>query len=62
MEPMKRNMIMKNVAGFHSFDFDFFADLQSSGCSERRRSGFGMRDFQKAGWAMVGAELAFRMN
>ena len=42
MEPIKRKMMMKNVAGFHSLERGFF----SRGTSDRR-SGFGIRDFQK---------------
>lgn len=61
MDPTNRKATMKNVAGFHSFDFGFFADLHCSGCSERR-SGLGMRDFQKDSWKTLGGELACRTN
>ena len=39
-------MTMKNVAGFHSFDFGFFA--LSVRC-DVRRSGFGINDAQNDG-------------
>lgn len=46
---MSRNMKMKNVAGFHSFDFGFEGDLDF----ERLRRGLGIRDFQNEGWVML---------
>lgn len=51
MDPMKRNMMMKKVAGFHSFDFGFFfsGTPQSTVDLGRGRNGLGIRDFQKDG-------------
>lgn len=51
MDPMRRKMAMKKVAGFHSLDFGFpsFAELDLSG--------FGTRDFQNDGCAIVGIAL-----
>lgn len=63
MEPMNRNMNMKKVAGFHSFDFDFEFFIFVSGVPQlmldlgRGRRGFGIRDLQKDDWITLGVEL-----
>ena len=50
IEPMRRNMKMKNVAGFHSLDRgDFEADFDL----ERFRRGLGIKLVQKEGWVML---------
>jgi hypothetical protein len=46
MDPISKNMMMKNVAGFHSVDFGFFTLLDGL---DVRRSGLGTRDVQKEG-------------
>lgn len=54
MEPMNRNMTMKKVAGFHSFDLVPFVRFSL-------RSGLGIRDVQNPESTMVaGLELASR--
>jgi hypothetical protein len=49
IDPMRRNMTMKNVAGFHSFDLAFFFN---TAIGELPRRGLGMRLTQKDVWAM----------
>lgn len=57
MDPISMNMLMKNVAGFHSFDFFPLPCLRLS-----FRKGFGIKDFQKAGSATLrGPVLEKRM-
>lgn len=57
MDPISMNMLMKNVAGFHSFDFFPLPCLRFS-----FRKGFGINDFQKAGSATLrGPVLEKRM-
>lgn len=53
-------MTMKNVAGFHSFDFGFLGTPQFTVCPERRRNGFGIILFQNDGCMIVGIELTRR--
>jgi len=48
MDPISRKIKMKNVAGFHSFDFGFLIRrAAASGGSFSRRRGFGIRERQK---------------
>lgn len=46
MDPMSNNIIMKNVAGFHSEDFGSFALSDELGV---RRNGLGTSDAQNEG-------------
>lgn len=52
MDPISRKMMMKKVAGFHSFDFGFLRDFfgPKFGSGSDRRRGLGIRDFQKEVW------------
>lgn len=54
MEPMKRKITMKKVAGFQSFDLTFFAAPGSLDF----RNGLGTIVFQNDGCSNVGSELA----
>jgi hypothetical protein len=40
IDPIRRNIMMKKVAGFHSFDLTFFLN---AALGELLRSGFGTR-------------------
>jgi hypothetical protein len=51
IEPMRRNMMMKNVAGFQSLDFGCLGPFERD--LERARSGLGIREVQKDGWVML---------
>lgn len=63
MDPMKRNMKIKNVAGFHSLALRAFDTALATGRvpSAPLRSGFGTSDFQNDDCATVGSELAGRL-
>lgn len=59
LEPMSKDMMMKNVAGFHSLDLvDLmalaFARSATETGSSALRNAFGTRDFQKEELAMRG--------
>ena len=54
IDPMRRKIIMKNVAGFQSFDFTLLGAFGSAGAPRRR--GFGIRDFQNDVSATVSGE------
>ena len=51
IDPMRRNMIMKNVAGFHSCDFAFFFKAE---LGEPLRKGLGISPRQNDGCMTLG--------
>jgi len=51
IDPISRNMTMKNVAGFHSFDLAFFL---RAAVGELFRRGLGIRLIQNEVCAMLG--------
>jgi hypothetical protein len=52
IDPIRRNMMMKKVAGFHSFDVTFFF---KAALGELLRSGFGIKPSQNEVWVTLEA-------